>query len=260
MPRFFLHIKQGAHLIRDDEGAILPSAEDARMEAVAAAREICANAIKRGGSLEADAIVITDDEDRWVMFVPVSAALPAQVRPHQPSQPALQQRLDILARQTTDLIGHEPAERALRASGAPLVAMLDQMPIGVGLMDRNGTWIMVNGTMRRFVPQRIPSRDPQRMQRWRGFDADGRPLDPSRWPGARALQGETVSPGLDFVYTTDDGREVWARVAAAPFRNADGRMAGAIAVVENMKILAGDAAGSAPSSSAESIFPSPRRR
>ncbi len=245
MPRFFLHIKQGAHLLRDEEGSILPTVADARMQALEAAREICTNAIRRGSDLEADAIVITDQDDQWVMFVPVSEALPAQLRPHQPSQRDLRQRLGTLARQTTDLIGHAPVEQALRESGAPLVAMLDQMPVGVGLMDRDGTWIMVNGAMRRFVPHRIPSRDPRRMPRWRSFDADGRPLDPSRWPGARALHGETVSPALDFIYTADDGREVWARVAAAPFRNADGRMAGAIAVVENVKVLAHDAADAA---------------
>src|SRR5207248_8767969 len=61
----------------------------------------------------------------------------------------------------------------LRESEARLVAMLDQMPCGVGLVDRDGEWIIANAIMRGFVPQRIPSRDPQQRPRWRAFDAAG---------------------------------------------------------------------------------------
>ena len=47
MPRFFLHIKDGSDLIRDEEGMDLPSAAHARPEAVVSARELWADAIKR---------------------------------------------------------------------------------------------------------------------------------------------------------------------------------------------------------------------
>lgn len=45
---------------------------------------------------------------------------------------------------------------------------------------------------------------------------------------------ETTCPGLQFIYTTDDGDEVWTTFAAAPFRNLDGDVVGAVAGVEDV--------------------------
>jgi two-component sensor histidine kinase/PAS domain-containing protein len=122
----------------------------------------------------------------------------------------------------------------LRESEARLAAVLDQMPCGVGLMDHEGRWIIANAIMRRFVPQRLPSRDPQRLLQWKGFDAEGRPVDPSLWPGTRALRGESAGTILDFIYTTDEGKDLWVRQAAAPFRDSDGKVTGAVVVVEDI--------------------------
>jgi hypothetical protein len=80
MPRYFLHIKQGAHLVRDHEGSVLPSADDAHAEAVQVAREICAEAIKSGSELQADAFVIVDEAGTQVAFLPITAAIPQRLR------------------------------------------------------------------------------------------------------------------------------------------------------------------------------------
>jgi hypothetical protein len=48
MSRFYVHIKNGAELIRDEEGIDLPTPEHARAEALQAARELCVDAIKQG--------------------------------------------------------------------------------------------------------------------------------------------------------------------------------------------------------------------
>jgi PAS domain-containing protein len=125
-------------------------------------------------------------------------------------------------------------EQLLRESETRLAALLAQMPCGVGLMDRDGKWIIANPTMRRFMPEQIASRDSQRVGRWCGFDADGRPLDPEHWPNARALRGEVVHPGIELTYTTNDGQELWTRVAAAPFRTSKGELSGAVAMVEDI--------------------------
>jgi two-component sensor histidine kinase len=122
----------------------------------------------------------------------------------------------------------------LRASEARMTAMVEQMPCGVGLTDRDGRWVIANQIMRHFVPKQLPSRNPERTKRWRGFDANGNPLDPSQWPGARALRGETVSPGVDFIYTNDEGKEQWVRIASAPFRDANGAVVGATTVIEDV--------------------------
>ena len=46
-------------------------------------------------------------------------------------------------------------------------------------------------------------------------------LSTNPYSSARALRGETVNPGIDMMlYTTDEGQEIWTRVAAPRFRDA----------------------------------------
>jgi hypothetical protein len=80
MPRYFLHMKQGAHLVRDYEGCVLESATKARTEAIEAAREICAEAIKSGKELAADAFIVIDEAGTHVAFLPITELLPKRLR------------------------------------------------------------------------------------------------------------------------------------------------------------------------------------
>ncbi|MCU0636675.1 MAG: PAS domain S-box protein, partial [Gemmatimonadaceae bacterium] len=49
-----------------------------------------------------------------------------------------------------------------------------------------------------------------------------------------ALRGEMVVPGLGFLFTTDEGREIWTNVAASPMRDAAGTVTGAVVVVRDI--------------------------
>jgi len=118
-----------------------------------------------------------------------------------------------------------------------LAAVLDQLPVGIGLMGRDGRWIMSNAAMRTLVPERAPSQDPVRIKRWQAFDNGGRALPLEAWPSVRALQGETVTPGVEMLFTDEAGGETWTRVAAAPFRDAAGDVVGAVALVQNIDAL-----------------------
>ena len=80
MPRFFLHLKQGANLLRDTEGSVLSSAEDARAMGIEAAREICSESIKHGKDIAADALIITDEAGEYITFLPVTDVLPKRFR------------------------------------------------------------------------------------------------------------------------------------------------------------------------------------
>jgi PAS domain S-box-containing protein len=133
-----------------------------------------------------------------------------------------------------DITARKRADERLRESEARLSAILAQLPVGVALLDREGRFILHGGLLGCLWDQTIPSRDPRLATKWRSYDSEGRLLDPSRYPGARALRGETVAPGIDFMHTAAAGRDVWIRVAAAPFRNADGRIEGAVAILENV--------------------------
>jgi uncharacterized protein DUF6894 len=75
MARYYFHLKDGATLIKDQEGSELATPEAARLQALVSARELWADAIKSGKFLGADAVVIAD-EDGALTFVPMSDALP----------------------------------------------------------------------------------------------------------------------------------------------------------------------------------------
>jgi PAS domain S-box-containing protein len=127
---------------------------------------------------------------------------------------------------------------ALRDNEQWLALIFEILPVGVGVIDEQGALILSNRAMQHFIPSGvIPLHDPRCVGRWRALDSDGRPVGADDFPGARALRGESVSPGLEMLYAQDDGREAWTRVAAVPIRNGDGGIKGAITVATDIDAL-----------------------
>jgi PAS domain S-box-containing protein len=132
---------------------------------------------------------------------------------------------------------HETTERvqveaALRESENKLAAVLEQLPVGVGLVDPEGNIVLSNQILQQYALNKVPSRDPIQGERWRGYTPEGQRLSPSDYPSARALRGETVVPGVDFLVTLPNGQEIWTRVSAAPFRKTAPEGLGAVFVVQ----------------------------
>ena len=88
--------------------------------------------------------------------------------------------------------------------------------------------------MNNFVGDKLSSLDPVLRARWRAWDDEGRLLDPSEWPSARAMRGESVSPGFEMLYTAEDGKQIWTRVLSVPFRDQTDELAGVIVVVQDI--------------------------
>jgi PAS domain S-box-containing protein len=132
-----------------------------------------------------------------------------------------------------DITQRRQAERDMAESRARLIAVLEQLPVGVGVTDLSGRWTLSNPVMSSYVPHGIPSVVPERASRWRSWDAGGGLVPPEDWPGQRALRGEVV-PGMEMMYTTDDGRDIWMQMSAAPLRNEAGKIIGATCVVQNI--------------------------
>lgn len=133
-----------------------------------------------------------------------------------------------------DVTEHLAAEEALREGQAHLSAILRQVPGAIGLFDLNGRLVMRGGSLSDRWPEVSQSFDTSSKPHWLGLEADGQPLLRPRYPVARALRGETVTPGIDFCHTADDGKETWVRVSASPFRGQDGAIAGAVATLQDI--------------------------
>ncbi|OUJ72380.1 PAS domain S-box protein [Hymenobacter crusticola] len=122
-------------------------------------------------------------------------------------------------------------QEALRASEEKLAVVFAALPVGVGVVDIRGNVVLANSSMQQYLSTGvIPARDARR-GRWRAYHPDGHLLDRTEFPGARALRGEEVVPGVEMVYTKEDGTQVWTRVSAVPLLNGQSQVSGHVMVV-----------------------------
>ena len=69
MPRFFFRVRDGDGLSEDPEGSELPNLDAARAEALAAARQLVADRLRRGDLSGGQAFEICDDAGRLLATV-----------------------------------------------------------------------------------------------------------------------------------------------------------------------------------------------
>jgi PAS domain S-box-containing protein len=133
-----------------------------------------------------------------------------------------------------DITERKQREEALRDHEKWLAAILDQVPGALGLFDKDGRLLLRGGPLGSMWDEIIPSLRPEPARRWQAFDSEGELLPERDYPGARALRGETATPGTDFRHRSEDGTETWYRISAAPFRDEAGEIAGAVAILEDV--------------------------
>ena len=133
-----------------------------------------------------------------------------------------------------DITRRKAAEAALQHSEQRLATVMKHLPVGVGLIDTEGHVVIANAAWKKLVPGDIPSIDSLEGSRWRATAANGRPLSFDKYPGQRALRGEEVLPGIDFLRQVDGGTERWTRVGAVPLRDETGRITGALAMLQDI--------------------------
>ncbi len=131
---------------------------------------------------------------------------------------------------TVDITQRRRAEKALERNERRLKQILEQLPVGVGVLDIQGKFTLKNAIMNTYVPGIMaPSVDSQIQDTFQAFDVQGNPVSVEHWPVSRALSGETVSPGLEFRKVVN-GHEQWASVSSAPLRSEEGVLEGVLLV------------------------------
>lgn len=111
--------------------------------------------------------------------------------------------------------------------------LLENIPVGVCFMDTEGASLVSNPLYRQYVPGELnPSQELGGVSWWVGLDAQGRRLEPSMFPGARALRGDAAT-GVEFYrgQDSDTGQESWIRVSAVPLYDERHTIIGAASVI-----------------------------
>jgi hypothetical protein len=80
MGRFYFHVKEGNEMISDEEGIDLPDVATATQEALRAARELLAEAIKLGKPTSPEAIMIADETGETLQILPFVILLPEPIK------------------------------------------------------------------------------------------------------------------------------------------------------------------------------------
>lgn len=146
--------------------------------------------------------------------------------------------MEETAERTWAALERAKAQEALRKNEALMASVIKVLPIGLGCLDKNGQFLLVNEVMRRFIPTGLmPSVDEIRADRWIAYNPDGSIVPSSEYPGIRALKGEPVMPHMEMIYVQDDGTRIWTRVASLPLRDERNEIIGAVVVITDINEL-----------------------
>ena len=133
-----------------------------------------------------------------------------------------------------DITERKQAEEALRESHQLLRLVLATLPVGVMVTDRAGNTLLVNAASKRIWGDIIVS-GRRRWAQAKGFWHDsGERIAPTAWASVRALsEGQTSLDELIDIETYD-GRRKTIENSAAPVRNEEGLIVGAVIVNEDV--------------------------
>lgn len=126
------------------------------------------------------------------------------------------------------------AEKVVRENHELLRLVLETLPVGVAVVDPAGDISLINEASKRIWGGMIASGHERREQTKAYRHHSGERIDPAHWASARALSnGETTLNELIDIETYDGLRKI-IRNSVAPIRDADGKVAGAVVVNEDV--------------------------
>ena len=130
-----------------------------------------------------------------------------------------------------DIEDRKRAEAAVRENEQLLKLVLETLPISVVVVDHAGDIVLANAATRRVWAGELIVRGSERLARVKGFwRSSGKRLSAGEWASAAAVsEGREIVNGLIDIEAFDGRRKTIAN-SAAPIRNADGAIIGAVVV------------------------------
>lgn len=128
-----------------------------------------------------------------------------------------------------------PVAPALPEPSGTLDAVLDQMASGAALYDISGELVRLNPAGER-ITMRVVHEDEamgERLARYQMRRPDGAPMPQEESPSGRALRGEVV-PRMECLIDGQHGPTTWLRCSAAPLRDEQGAIQGAVVIFEDI--------------------------
>jgi PAS domain S-box-containing protein len=127
------------------------------------------------------------------------------------------------------------AEEAVRNNQQLLDQVLATLPVGVSVTDRQGNFVLTNAAVRGIWGQVQPKSGRERWAQSKGWwHLSGKRIAPEEWASVRALsQGQTSLNELIDIETFSGERKT-IQNSAAPVRNAEGEIVGAVVVNEEV--------------------------
>ncbi|HEY5253019.1 MAG TPA: PAS domain S-box protein [Acidobacteriaceae bacterium] len=113
--------------------------------------------------------------------------------------------------------------------------LLDNVPVGILLVDSAGKVILGNRSVERILRRpvsEIAARTPH--DRWVAFHPDGRRVEVEEYPLPRAMRSAQPIAPEDLLYQRGDGSIAWISVAAAPILDGKGVVSGGVVAISDI--------------------------
>jgi PAS domain S-box-containing protein len=134
-----------------------------------------------------------------------------------------------------DVTERKRAEQAASESQQLLQLVLATLPVGVAVMDRAGDIILSNAASRRIWGEKMIDSGAERWARSAGYRPDsGQRVAPTEWPSVRALRNGEITLNELIDIDAFDARRKTIQASAAPIRNAERQIVGAVIVIDEV--------------------------
>lgn len=134
------------------------------------------------------------------------------------------------------LVAAETAHREAEGDRRRLAGVLENLPAAVFVAEAPSGRVVLANDARVQEVLRAPAFSAQDVEvytYWKGWHADGRPIEAHEWPLARAVAGETVR-GEELQFEFGDGERGWLLASGGPIRDGQGKVIAGLVSIQDI--------------------------